>query len=314
MPYKKYDKPYLLPPQLISALEAKGLSFHDKGKAERFLETINYYRFKIYLHPYLQSCGKKFKPDTYFEHGVQLYRFDEELRIYLLKLICRIEVKLRTRLDQVVTSTQNEPYWYLVDSNFQQSKLYGKVSGFRQSIASAFVTCREDYATHFKDNYYNATNAAYKFLPPFWVAGELTTFGNIMNIYDSLDKTPFQVTSRQNSLDDLAREFGANNLKTLNQWLKSIRDIRNRCAHHNRVWSCNYRAPNRIVPQLSISPSNDNRLYTTLAMFHVISKTLQLDESIRYDIYQIIHKYPAVKKHLWIAGFPERWFFDQFWR
>ncbi|HDZ8843153.1 TPA: Abi family protein [Aeromonas dhakensis] len=314
MPYIVYNKPYQHPQQQIASLQRKGLKFQNLATAERFLETVNYYRFKVYLHPYLLSCGKLFKSNSYFEDGVQLYRFDEEIRVYLLKLICRIEVKLRTRLDQVITNAQNEPYWYLIDSNFQSTMLYTKVSGFRQTIANSFITCREDYAVHFKNNYYNDKSAAYKFLPPFWVAAELTTFGNILNIYASLDKTAFQVTPRKNYLDDLSKEFGATNLKTLNLWLKSIRDIRNRCAHHNRVWSCNYRAPSNILPLLSINPTNNNRLYSTLAMFNVIVKALGLDEAIRRDVFYIIKKYPAVKRHLWIAGFPTNWFFDRFWR
>ncbi|MGR2853974.1 Abi family protein [Vibrio vulnificus] len=311
MAYRKYNKPYLLPAQLIVELEAKGLKFKDKVKAKRFLETINYYRFKIYLHPFLQSCGKKFKPNSYFESGMQLYRFDEDLRVYLLKIICRLEVKLRTRLDQVVTSTQNDPYWYLVDANFQSS---GKVSGLRQSIAKSFISCREDYALHFKENYYNETNDAYKFLPPFWVAAELTTFGQIMTLYSSLKKPSFQVTPRQNHLDDLAQEFGANNLKTLNDWLQCIRDIRNRCAHHNRVWSCNYRAPSRVPPVLTIAPTNNNRLYTTLALLHIMVGNLGLDETVRLDISKLVTKHPISRKYLRIAGFPPRWYFDSFWR
>jgi len=58
-----------------------------------------------------------------------------------------------------------------------------------------------------------------------------------------LDKSSFSLPQNKNVLDNLSQAFGAKNLKELNSWLKLIRDVRNRVAHHSRVWNCNYREP-----------------------------------------------------------------------
>jgi abortive infection bacteriophage resistance protein len=50
-----YNKPYKSPAELIEKLEQQGLCIEDKAKAESFLKSISYYRFKIYLHSFLDS-------------------------------------------------------------------------------------------------------------------------------------------------------------------------------------------------------------------------------------------------------------------
>lgn len=61
-------------------------------------------------------------------------------------------------------------------------------------------------------NYINDKNPTFKHLPPFWIVAEIIMFGELLNIYKNLDKSKFDY-SGGNILDDLAKEFGAVNLK-----------------------------------------------------------------------------------------------------
>ena len=43
--------------------------------------------------------------------------------------------------------------------------------------------------------------------------------------------------------DNLAKEFGAKDYKVLVNWIRCIRDVRNRCAHHSRLWNAKLSIP-----------------------------------------------------------------------
>jgi abortive infection bacteriophage resistance protein len=312
MSYGVYNKPYLTPNQIIGHLEGYGLTVGDKPKAEAFLQDINYYRFKIYLRPLFDHQGGNFQAGSTFEQGVEIYRFDDALRDELFSIIGRIEIKLRSKLDQLLNAHTSTPFWYLSDSVFTSE---GSVRGVRNQLASAFQNSKDEFSLHFKDNYFNDTNPNFKQLPPFWVIGELMTFGNTQSIYGALKKSEFALQNNQNKLDQLANEFGANNLKTLNNWISSIKEIRNRCAHHSRVWNSNCRTPSTIISSLSPNhqPKKLNRVYPFVALMHKMDKALGLDVGMRQKLIDLFDKYPAAKSKSASGGFPVDWHQDPYW-
>ncbi|WP_206597710.1 Abi family protein [Pseudomonas parafulva] len=277
--------------------------------AVQALGNIGYFRFKIYLTPFFDDVTQRYEPGATFENGLEVYRFDEDLRGYLLSVISRIEVKLRTKIDQVATGHTRNPFWYLDDALFTSD-----LNSLRGLLASQFQNSKIPFAIHFKSNYFNTTNPNFKQMPPFWMISELATLGNIKTIYSAINKSGFGVAPN-NKLDALAGEFGAKNLKALNGWITLLRDVRNVCAHHNRAWNSNYRQPSDIVNLLSVhhQPSNPNRIYLVLALLHVMSKNLSLGVDIRHTVQSLINKYPSVQTKLNSAGFPNGWDVDPFW-
>lgn len=309
MAYIEYQKPYLDPAGLIPFLQAKGLEIPDPYNAQKTLENINYFRFKIYLWPFFDEINSCYQAGSTFENGLEIYRFDEELRNFLFAIVGRIEIKLRTRIDQVVTEHTGNPFWYLDDSLFQ-----GNINSVRSALAAQFQGSKIPFAIHFKSTYYNKTNADFKQLPPFWTISELATFGNIKMIYESLKKSLFGAAPN-NKLDLLSKEFGARNLKTLNNWITLIRDVRNVCAHHNRAWNGNYREPTDICNLFSPAhqPSHSNRIYHFLGLMQVMNKSLDLNVEIRAFLLDLTLRYPSVTGKLNSAGFPADWEKDPFW-
>lgn len=285
------------------------MAIPDHNLALKTLQNISYFRFKIYLTPFYDVTAGRYEPGASFSSGVDVYRFDEELRGFLFSVISRIEIKLRTKIDQVVTNYTGDPFWYLDDSLFTKD-----LNFVRAGLASQFQQSKIPFAVHFKSNYYNSTNPDFKQLPPFWTVSELMTFGNIKSIYSSLDKTKFG-TAPNNKLDGLAKEFGAKNLKTINNWINLIRDVRNVCAHHNRAWNSNYREPAEITGLFSPAhpPSHSNRIYHFIGLLHVISRNLGLDIQVKNTILGLANKYPSVTAKLNSAGFPANWDSDPFW-
>jgi abortive infection bacteriophage resistance protein len=146
-------------------------------------------------------------------------------------------------------------------------------------------------------------------MPPFWSICELSTFGNILSIFDTLNKASFSLSQNKNVLDNLSQEFGAKNLKELNSWLKLIRDVRNRVAHHSRVWNCNYREPHGIrqVLNTTVQPSQPNKIYLFFVILETMKQKNILDVSIKEELKQLTHKYQIINKYLHSMGIPQGW-------
>ncbi|MFW2581226.1 Abi family protein [Aliarcobacter butzleri] len=311
MSYTIYNKPFKNEYDLILFLKSKNLIINNEPKAQKLLKNISYYRFKSYMHPF-KNTSKMFNGTISFEDIEQLYRFDDELRDTFFTIIGRIEVKIRSKLNYVINNCTNDPFWYLNKDLFSNDKTHENIL---RNISNSFLNSNADYINHYKINYMNDKNPIFKHLPPFWIVAEIIMFGELLTIYKNLDKKKFDY-SGGNTLDDLAKEFGAVNLKELNNWLILIKAIRNDCAHHSRVWNNNYFSPGHLVNphRLSIAPINSNRIYTFFVILNIISKNLNLDGmNVFQEIKKLILKYPFFDINKDKSGFPSNWDTDPFW-
>ncbi|ERT12256.1 Abi family protein [Photorhabdus temperata] len=319
MPYTLYPKPYRSPGDLVADLQAKHLQFQNTADAEQILSQISYHHFKIYLHPFLNSAspgGKHYRPTAFFEHGIQIYRFDEELRAYLFKVIARLEVKLRSRLDHTLAAHSNNPFWYLDNTFFLTTNGTQKLDAIRSRIASEFLNSKEAYAHNYKAKYFNETHDNFKQLPPFWIASEFLTIGALQKIYSVINNHYFYNLpgTASNTLQRLAAEFGARKFSTLSNWVTVLRDVRNKCAHHSRLWNVNLPAPKDIMHLLTVVPLQTNRLYNALVVMNQMIKTLGITSLDFFDtIDDLIQQYPAIQPYLRSAGFAHNWRADPFW-
>ena len=306
MRYIPYIKPFQTSSQIANKLISNGLIVDDVPFAMKVLENINYFRFKIYLRPFLNLETKLFLANSTFEKAYEIYCFDEELRNILFSQISQIEISLRTALDQDIAKFTNNPFWYLDDELFENSF---QIINTRVSLRNEFQRSKDELALHYKDKYYNEQHNDFKDMPPFWIVSELTTFGNILSIFNNLNKTSFKLEQNKNILDELSKKFGAKNIKELNSWLKLIRDVRNRVAHHTRVWNCNYREPHGIRRQLNDEemPSRQNKIYLLFIILEILYKKGIIAKDIKLMISSLVEKYPIINDYLDSMGISKEW-------
>jgi len=321
MPTTLYRKPYRSPSDLIGDLKSKHLTFLNESEAERILSQISYYHFKIYLHPLLDPAsrdGKYYRKGEFFEYGLELYRFDETLRAYLFSVIARLEVKLRSRLDHTLSSYTNNAFWYLDDTYFFTPKGDVKaINSIRESIRKDFDREKELYARNYKEKYHNNVHPLYSMLPPFWIASEFMTIGCLFKIVNAIDFSYFKSlpSPHNNLLNDLAAEFGARDFNTLVNWIQRLRDIRNRCAHHSRLWNARLAVPGGIANELTIAATQPNRPYLSIAVIQKMVKTLGMhDINMREALLSLFNSHRAAMLYLHDTGFPVHWENDPFWQ
>jgi abortive infection bacteriophage resistance protein len=319
MPTILYSKPYRTPADLVNDLKSKQLEFLDEAEAVNTLSQISYYHFKIYLHPLLDPAspgGKHYRRHEYFEYGVELYRFDEKLRALLFGVIARLEVKLRSRLDHALSGYTNNPFWYLNDTYFFTKNSSDYIDDTRRGIQRDFSREDELYARNYRSKYHNDVHPQFTDLPPFWVASELITIGCLFRIFDAIDHGYFRNLAAPDNalLDNLAKEFGANDFKALTNWVRRLRDVRNRCAHHSRLWNAKLATPSQIAGELSVAETHQKRPYLTICVMQRMIKTLGITGiNLKSDLIQLFAGNHAARLYMSETGFPQGWEKDPLW-
>lgn len=310
-----YLKPFLNSDQLCEKLIAQGLEISDVSAAKIELERCSYYRFKAYLYPFQDPDTKRFLESATFEKGLQLYKFDSELRSYLFQVIEKVEIGVRSTLDIWITKESGNPFWYLDSSLFNDN---GTQINTVNKLRGMFTDSREEYATHYRNKYFNRFCPFYRDLPPGWVALELMTFGNIQSLMSNLSQSSIQSLK----LDRYARKkLGVPNFASIANWMTSIKQVRNACGHHNRLYNRNLSAPSGIkrllkkeIALVRTAPVEGareedqlNRLYTSLAAIQVIYSNLGHNEKIGIELDSLLNKYPAAFLFFKSMGIPENW-------
>ncbi|MBF4284213.1 Abi family protein [Vibrio anguillarum] len=310
-----YNKSYLSSSDLCAKLQGQGLTIHDVENAKNELERCSYYRFKAYLFPFKDLNTKTYNTGSTFEQGYELYHFDSELRAYLFRIIEKVEIGVRSALDQWVTGKTGNPFWYLDSSLFNSN---GDQIKTVTTLRSMFISSKEEYALHYRGKYYNDYCRFYRELPPAWVALELMTFGNILSLMDS-----FTTDSVQNlKLNRFANnKLGVNKYQSLTNWMGCIRHVRNACGHHNRLFNRNLTAPtgikrvlNRHISLVRTNPQSGtrqtdqvNRIYTNICAIQKIYTGLGHEEKLGPALAHLFEKYPTAKLFRESMGFPAQW-------
>lgn len=102
----------------MTMLKKRGLLFDDEQVAVECLRIISYFRLANYWKPMeSDKVNHVFKPKSKFENVVTLYNFDKELRTLIFSAIQSIEIALRTKVIQIVSSNCGA-FWFADKSLF----------------------------------------------------------------------------------------------------------------------------------------------------------------------------------------------------
>jgi len=289
------------------------LNVHD---AEAQLAQFGYYRLSGFWYPartflrdvagqkvLCQFSGKPkrqetFQPGTTLDGAVALYQFDKRLRLLMLDAIETIEVHLKTVLAHELGKTDPmaytkptfiDPKFLVVKQGFKVSKWADWLSRQQSKLDKSSEDCIE---------WHRVSQRAI----PYWVAVEAWDFGTL--------STHFQILKRKPQSWILAR-LGLPDAKILAGWLREINTLRNRSAHHTRIW--NQKSANAIdsltaepyFQRLNLSRSARERLYGLVAVLWFL--LLRVNPASRWinEIADLVDSKPALPGCTYAAmGFP----------
>ena len=302
-----FDKPAFSADQHIAQWAERGLAIPDRTKTEHYLSVISYYRLSAYTLPFqVGNPDHHFKSDTSFNDVLDLYVFDRELRLLVMDAIERIEVAIRSHINNHMAIKYGS-HWYLDETHFKRTYNH------KGLLADIERQCRrktkEVFLKHYVEKYTSPR------LPPSWVVVELLTYGQLSIVYDNMARATDQKI--------IARQFNTH-AELLRSWMQSISYIRNVCAHHSRLWNRELgNAPKvphtppdnwiRTLGTVADSQINPNkRLYLLLVVIEYLLQAANPESEWHKRLYDLMQKHPNVSKaHM---GMPEDWHEDSFWR
>lgn len=198
-----YNKTVLSYADQLQLLKNRGLTIEDESKALHLLEVISYYRLSGYWYPLLaDKQNHRFKPKATFDIAFDIYKFDRELRLLVLREIEKIEVAVRAKMIYILSGNRG-PFWYLDSANFSNPVKHAETLS---KIEIEYSRSDEEFVQAFKNKYSDH-------MPPSWMILEVSSFGTLSSLYGYLQPTKDK--------RDIAKYFGLAD-KVLSSWLHSI--------------------------------------------------------------------------------------------
>lgn len=216
-------KPALSFDQQVQLMRERGLIVDDESEAVKLLSETNYYRLRGYWLTVERNGA--FLPGTTLDDIREIYRLDEDLRLWLWSAIGPIEVKARTALAYHLSMACN-PLAHEQPVYFANAAAHDKsMRGYRKEVERARRN-RVPCVLHNMRKYGDL---------PIWAAVEIMSMGTVSRLYGNLSNEaayPDGLTVKQ----AVANEFDIKPYH-LESWLRHLTYIRNLCGHHSRIYN-----------------------------------------------------------------------------
>lgn len=281
--YKSVKNPATIKSQL-EKLKSRGCIIEDEKRAEFVLSNINYYRLVHYFSVFLENKSR-YREGTSFEKVMRIYDFDRLLRSLLLTALEEVEIALRAHVSNY-HALKYGALGYLNDSCFDVHHNHKYFTGKIDRLVE--TNTGEELVTHHMRKYGGAF--------PLWVIMELFSFGMLNTFYSDLKVEDKKAIAE--------KAFGFP-YRCVEDWIHCLSDLRNMCAHYNRLYA-------NTLDNIPKQPPNITRaLSNTLYDYLIILKQLYpRDETWRTTfimrLEMLIMEYnDAIElEHI---GFPENW-------
>lgn len=251
-------KPWLDFADQVKLLQNRGMEINDEKQAEKYLRRIGYYRLSGYFHVFRrwdaasQTLSDDFIEGSNFENVLSLYLFDKKLRFLALDALERIEMAVRVDIAHVLGNKdplayENPAYFdgkfvRAVNHKSEHQKWLERQEELVEKAKRRKIAC----VGHNLDKYGKL---------PIWAVSGLWDFGAMSRLYSGM---------KHQDQNDIARKYGALHGGIFAKWLRSLNEIRNIAAHHDRLWNI------RIVQQSAPIQTDEfwKRLENTRPFFY----------------------------------------------
>ncbi|ENR8304774.1 Abi family protein [Escherichia coli] len=263
-PHKEYS-------EQLEILLSRGMVIKDCERAMRKLSQVGYYRLSGFWYTSriircndegLSFRSDEFLPGTTFEQAYDLYLFDKKLRMLMMDALERIEIHIRSIIAHELG--RYDPLAYRKESYINKRYLNdGNPSTFtkwQRKLDQKIKDCRDEcilwHLSQGKEI-------------PFWVVVETWDFGQMSKYYAMLNG---------GIQTKIIKRLKIDNKQTLAKWLQCLNLLRNRCAHHSRIWNRKHARipiPNTtFFNSLKIDDPASKRIYSAICVIWYLVKMI----------------------------------------
>jgi abortive infection bacteriophage resistance protein len=291
----RFAKPPASIDQQIDLLQRRGMQVPDRERAAHYLLHLNYYRLRGYWLPF--ECGTdgdgdhRFQAGTTFEHVLDRYVFDRELRLLVMDAIERIEVSVRTQWAHHLALGHGS-HAHLSRALFSDQRAYTASLG---GLANEVGRSRETFIQHLNDVYDEA-------LPPVWAVVEVMSLGQLSKWYENLKCQALR--------QRIADGYGMDETVFVSL-LHHLTLIRNVCAHHSRLWNRRF----TITPKLprkkptglttTFNTAAPRQLYNALVLIAYLMNIVSPGHHWKQRLLELLEQHSGIPVES--MGFPDGW-------
>ena len=298
----------------IQLLHNRNLIINDEDYAKKYLLSNNYYNIINGYSKFFPMDGENYTKGTTFEEVARLYLFDKELKQAFFKAIIDAESHLKSIFAyRFAESFPNKLYAYLNIESYAQDKTLSVVSTI--SRISQIINRQQKFPDNSISHYIQNHSEV-----PIWVLVNYLDFGELRNMLTSSN------VKLQNKIAKDLCDFIKQNLsrvatfppEVMISFVENINEVRNICAHNNRLIGFNCRRDSKywgtLHENFGITPNDERR--NAYSVF--ISTQCFLSKTEYSALHNKIRKLTNVhlEKHLksitpneimYKLGFPKDW-------
>jgi len=281
---KKYLKPALAAEQQIDLLKERGLIINNNDFAMNKLNYIGYYHLSGYFKSFQNHENDTFHKNITLEQVINLYVLDRKIKSICFDAIERIELSLKSLLTNVMTKELGI-FWYN-DTNafidiFQHES---EIKRLYKSVNKA--KGKEGFIKHFYKKYSDERCV------PSWMLMEVISFGACLNLFKNLKKEYRKKIAKHYGFDE----------KVITSWFVLLLDVRNICAHHERLWNRNLKEI--IIPKGHSGFSPHGKIFNVFLTFSYFLSIISPGSVLIADLSNLLKESHV---NLTAMGFGEEW-------
>ena len=237
MPRLRYDLPHASPAKIVEDLQARGLIVPDRDYAETKIALMGFTRLYIYIKSRLVRRDETFVDGTFiegttFDNILNIHDFDRRIRVECLLAVKEFEILLRNSISEMLSGNFGvRPY---DNRGIFKPRQFGRM---RRMLREKYRSTKNLLIREFKREYEESEWPPSEW-PPIWFMKEMLTFGDVARLFKALDAKAICVP--------VANSFGIPSKGKFSPWVDALVDLRNACAHHDRIF--NHSFDKTIVP------------------------------------------------------------------
>ena len=224
-------KPFLNISQQIELLESRGLIINHKDETANYLLSNNYYNIINGYGKYFTQGNDDYSNGTSFDEISRLYLFDKEMKQILLEAILTAESHLKAIFAyRFAEAFKDMAYPYLNVTCYDSDKIL--------SVADTISKLSRIINRYQKTKHSDIFNSIKKHNDvPIWILVNYIDFGELRHMISAC------ATNLQNSVSKDIGGFvkqhienpGLFSPETMMSFMANMNDVRNICAHNNRL-------------------------------------------------------------------------------
>ena len=222
----------------IQILLERGLIINDIEKAKLYLLSQNYYNIINGYASYFPRDGEYYINNTNFDEIKHLYIFEREIKQAIFQSIIDVETHLNAIFSyRFAEAYPNIPYAYLnIDCYDKKHTLsvISTISKLAKTIDKYRHSKNNNSIIHYMNKHQNV---------PIWVLANYLDFGDLRHMLIS-STTKIQNAVAKDMMSFIYQHIPEAKIfppETMLSFVENINDIRNICAHNNRLIGFNCR-------------------------------------------------------------------------